>query len=153
MALITSRDVPLRLPPALRNGMRVGVFAPSARGATRFPERFSRGVRALSTALGCEVVIPPDMEAHEGRLAGSGTHRGTVFSNLVRDPSIGAIFTTYGGFNTIDMLAHVDWAALQRNPKIVVGYSDTTALLLAIHARTRLITYYGPAVLPQFGEL
>lgn len=153
MVSITFLDEPPHLPPSLRPGMRVGVFAPSALGSTRFPERFERGVAALSRSLGAEVVVPAGMENPLGRLAGSGRERADVFSSLVRNRSIGAIFTTYGGFNTSDMLPHVDWEALRANPKIVVGYSDTTALLMAVQAKAGLVTYYGPAVLPQFGEI
>lgn len=153
MASIISRDCTLRLPPALRPGQRVGVFAPAARGATRFPERFARGVRALAAALDCEVVVPANMETPGERLAGSSRHRAAVFGELVQDPSIGAIFTAYGGLNTNEILAHIDWDAVRTNPKIIVGYSDTSALLLAIQAKAGLVTYYGPAILPQFGEI
>src|SRR5947209_12266443 len=153
MASTTSPDWQLRLPPAFQKGHRAAIFAPSARGVRRFPERFARGVKALGNALGCEVVVPADLEVDDARLAGSGPHRARIFEELIRDPSVGAIFTTYGGLNTNDMLAHVSWETVRSNPTIVVGYSDASALLVAIQAMTGLVTYQGPALLSQFGEL
>ncbi len=51
------------------------------------------------------------------------------------------------------LLPYLDFAALRRDPKIIVGYSDVTALLLGIHAQTGLVTFYGPALVASFGEL
>lgn len=100
------------------------------------------------------VLVPEDAEDPSARrLAGSTEARAHCFNRLVEDPSIGAIFTTYGGFNTNEILRFIDWDAARANPKCVVGYSDTTALLLSLAEKARLITYYGPAVLPQFGEV
>ena len=50
-------------------------------------------------------------------------------------------------------LPYLDYEALKRDPKIIIGYSDVTALLLGIHARTGLVTFYGPALVASFGEL
>lgn len=50
------------------------------------------------------------------------------------------------------MLPYIDYEAFKRNPKIVVGYSDATALLLALYAKTNVPTFYGPALIPSFGE-
>lgn len=151
--MITCPNATVDLPPALAPGQRIAVFAPSAAGASRFPVRLARGVAALSRALGREVFVPVDIEVPRHRLAGPATHRARLFDRLVADPGVGAIFTTYGGFNSNEILRHIDWAALRASPKLLVGYSDTTALLLAAHARAGLASLYGPAVLPQFGEV
>lgn len=143
----------ITLPPALAPGQRVAVIAPSAAGARRFPGRFARGIAALGAALDREIFVPATMELPGHRLAGPAEHRAGLFDALVADPRIGAIFTTYGGFNSNEMLRLIDWDALRRTPKILVGYSDTTALLLAAQARAGLASFYGPAILPQFGEL
>lgn len=58
-----------------------------------------------------------------------------------------------GGNNTNSILPYIDYAYLKKHPKIIIGYSDTTALLLAIYAKTGLITFYGPAAASSFGEL
>ena len=58
-----------------------------------------------------------------------------------------------GGNNTNSILPYIDYEYLKKHPKIIIGYSDTTALLLAIYAKTGLVTFYGPAVASSFGEL
>jgi len=60
------------------------------------------------------------------------------------DPAVKALFTVIGGYNSINMLDKIDMDIISRNPKIICGYSDVTVLLNAIHARTGLVTYYGP---------
>ncbi len=60
------------------------------------------------------------------------------------DPQVKGILTVIGGFNSNELLPHLDWDLIRRNPKIFCGYSDITALQNAILARTGLITYTGP---------
>lgn len=61
------------------------------------------------------------------------------------DPDVDMILTTIGGFNCNEILPHLDYELIAQNPKIFCGYSDTTALLNAIYAKTGLKTYMGPA--------
>ena len=60
------------------------------------------------------------------------------------DPAVRGILTVIGGFNSNELLPHLDWDLLARNPKVFCGYSDITALQNAIFARSGLITYTGP---------
>ncbi|PCH53985.1 MAG: LD-carboxypeptidase [Flavobacteriaceae bacterium] len=141
-----------QLPPRLSRGRAIGVFAPSSPGARLYPERFEGGLRALARFGGGEIVLPRQFERPGPLAAGSGAERSADLAELLRDNRVAAIFTTYGGWNASDMWDHFPVAELRDHPKIVVGYSDSTALLLAIHSLTGLVVYYGPAVLPQFGE-
>ena len=142
------------LPAAIRKDQKVAIFAPSAPGLHRFSNRFRRGLDELERTLKREVFVPAYIEdTRLNKLAGTPIARAEGFNRLIADPTVGAIFTTYGGFNTNEILNFVDWGSAQSNPKCVVGYSDTTALLLALATKTQLTTYYGPAVLPQFGEV
>ncbi|MDG4505912.1 LD-carboxypeptidase [Streptococcus suis] len=61
------------------------------------------------------------------------------------DKTVDAILTTIGGFNCNELLPYLDFDLIARHPKIFCGYSDTTALLNAIYAKTGLQTYMGPA--------
>ncbi|HEL9644734.1 TPA: LD-carboxypeptidase [Streptococcus suis] len=61
------------------------------------------------------------------------------------DESVDAILTTIGGFNCNELLPYLDFDLIARHPKIFCGYSDTTALLNAIYAKTGMPTYMGPA--------
>lgn len=60
------------------------------------------------------------------------------------DPTVDAILTVFGGFNTNQLLDHIDWELISANPKVLCGYSDITALQNAILARAGLVTYSGP---------
>ena len=144
----------MKPPPALRSGDVVGVFAPSSRAARQFHDRFQRGLHALEIGLGVHVRLPSFLEADSvtAYIAGSTKDRASAFMELAADPEVRAIFTTIGGFNTNDILPLLEKDILSSDPKIVVGYSDTTALLLAYQSITRHVVFYGPAVLPQFGE-
>ncbi len=57
-----------------------------------------------------------------------------------------------GGNNTNSILPYIDYEYLMHHPKIIIGYSDTTALLMGIYAKTGLVTFYGPALASSFGE-
>jgi len=67
------------------------------------------------------------------------------------DKSVKGIFAVIGGFNCNQLLRYLDWNLIKSNPKIFVGYSDTTALQNAIYAKTGLVTYSGPAY-STFGQ-
>jgi muramoyltetrapeptide carboxypeptidase LdcA involved in peptidoglycan recycling len=60
------------------------------------------------------------------------------------DPEVAAVLTVIGGFNSIELLPHLDWDLIAAHPKVLCGYSDITALQNAILARTGLVTYSGP---------
>jgi muramoyltetrapeptide carboxypeptidase len=70
---------------------------------------------------------------------------------MLRDPRIKAIINTRGGYGSLRLLDRIDYDEIKRNPKIILGFSDITALLLAVHARTGVVTFHGP-VLRQFGR-
>lgn len=85
--------------------------------------------------------------------SGSIAQRADEFNQLLYDPDIHVLMASIGGNNTNSILPYIDYAYLKKHPKIIIGYSDTTALLLAIYAKTGLTTFYGPAAASSFGEL
>ncbi|MFD8248519.1 LD-carboxypeptidase [Nocardia sp. NPDC059691] len=132
-------------PPALRPGDAVGIATPSNSIVT--PRRLERGVRAL-TALGLRPVVGPLALAQQP----SAARRAEELNGYLRDPQIRGVFCTIGGYTTNGVLDSLDYSALRRDPKVVVGYSDITALLLAVLTRSELMTFHGPTVLPELGE-
>lgn len=60
------------------------------------------------------------------------------------DPNVKMVISCIGGFNCNSILPRLDYDLIARNPKILCGYSDVTALLNAVHAKTGLVTYHGP---------
>ena len=79
-----------------------------------------------------------------GYLAGSDRDRAADLRDAFLDPSVDGIVTTRGGWGCARMLPYVDLDAARANPKVLMGFSDVTALLLALYARADLATFHGP---------
>ena len=112
----------------------IGVFAPSSPVA---PDKLARGIRYLES-LGYRVETTPSCYRAEAYLAGSGQERAANLMELVERPDIDAIFCTRGGFGSIMMLPHLDYGRIREQRKIVLGFSDVTALHWAIMAKAGL---------------
>lgn len=141
---------PPRRPRRLRAGDRIAVCTPSGPGGAIAPARFARGVRWLEES-GFDVVVGAQAYA-SGRSAGSARARADEVNAALHDGSVRAVVTAIGGLNTNGVLPYVDFAALERDPKILLGYSDITALLLAAYARTGVVTFHGPTLMPELAE-
>ncbi|WP_252504358.1 S66 peptidase family protein [Sporosarcina sp. Marseille-Q4943] len=135
----------------LKPGDTIGIFTPSSPATVTAKQRYERGKRYL---------LEKGFQIKEGSLTGkkdfyrSGTprERAEELNRLLRDPDVKLIMSTIGGTNSNSMLPYIDYEAFKRNPKIVVGYSDATAVLLALYAKTGIPVFYGPALIPSFGE-
>lgn len=84
--------------------------------------------------------------------SGSIQERAEEFNRLLYDDRVQILMAAIGGNNTNSILPYIDYTYLKNHPKIIIGYSDTTALLLAVYAKTGLVTFYGPALASSFGE-
>jgi muramoyltetrapeptide carboxypeptidase len=85
--------------------------------------------------------------------SGSIAERAEEINALIRDENVKCIISTIGGMNSNSMLPYIDYEALKKHPKIIIGYSDMTAILFAIFQKTGIPTFYGPALIASFGEL
>ena len=104
-------------------------------------------------SLGLVPRIGRNARGKDGYLAGSDDRRAADFNDAARDPQIRAIFALRGGYGTMRILDVIDYGALAADPKVVLGYSDLTALLNAVTQRTGLVTFHGPvAALSKFTE-
>jgi len=128
-------------PPALRKGARVGVVCPASR-----PESPKAVARAL--ALLTESGYAPTLGEHcldcHGFYAGSDEKRAADFNKFLADDVIEAVFCLAGGYGSAHLLPRIDYAALARRPKIIVGGEDNSALLSGINARTGMVVFHGP---------
>ena len=79
-----------------------------------------------------------------GYLAGSDEDRAADVNRQFEDSSVAGIVAVRGGWGCARILPLLDYQLIGRNPKILVGYSDVTALLLGIHSKTGLVTFHGP---------
>ncbi|MFH8983725.1 S66 peptidase family protein [Streptomyces varsoviensis] len=140
------------VPPALRAGDHVAVISPSWGGAGLFPDRFDRALDALAGQLKLTGLPTPHAHStHDWRSAGA-RERADDLNQAFRDETIGGILCAIGGDHAAQLLPLLDWDAIAARPKVFCGYSDATVLHHAIYATTGATTFYGPAVLSQFGE-
>jgi muramoyltetrapeptide carboxypeptidase len=95
-------------------------------------------------ALGLRVRLGQHLLARRGYLAGDDKTRAADLNALFADRSVAAIHAIRGGWGSSRLLPHLDYDTIRRNPKILIGYSDITALLLSIYARSGLVTFHGP---------
>src|SRR5438876_2326583 len=128
-------------PPRLRRGDVIGLVSPAS---TPLPnEKIEKGVRYLE-GLGYRVRLGEHVAAQHGYFAGTDEERLSDLNAMLNDSRVNAIFATRGGYGSPRLLPFVDYGAVRRQPKIVVGFSDITALQLALFHRTGLVTFSGP---------
>jgi muramoyltetrapeptide carboxypeptidase len=124
----------------LRKGDLVRLVSPA--GPTR-PERVARGVELLS-GWGLTVDTARHVYTRAGYLAGPDEARLADLNDGLRDPEVRALVCTRGGYGVQRIIDGLDFAAVFADPKLVVGFSDITALQLALWQRTRLASVHGP---------
>lgn len=136
----------------LKNGDTIGIFSPSSPITYNCPKRFNRSKKYLEGK---------GFNIKEGLLTGKSDYyrsasikeRSEELNQLIRDPEVKCIMSTIGGMNSNSILPYIDYEAFKNNPIPIIGYSDVTAILLGIYAKTGISTYYGPALVASFGEL
>lgn len=136
----------------IKEHVGIGVFSASSPISATVPIRYERGVQYLRSK-GFRVINGSLNGKREAYRSGTIRERADEFNQLLYHEEIQILMAAIGGNNTNSILPYIDYDYLKKHPKIIVGYSDTTALLLAIYAKTGLVTFYGPAVASSFGEL
>lgn len=129
-------------PPPLQPGDTIGVMAPSSRVEAA---DLQAGANIL-TAHGFGVFIHPQSFKQLHQSAGTNEQKATALHDLVREPDIKAIIFATGGNRALHLLDHLDYKLIKKHPKLYMGFSDNTALLNAITAKTGTITYHGPTL-------
>jgi muramoyltetrapeptide carboxypeptidase len=95
-------------------------------------------------ALGFKVRQSEHMLERHGYLAGQDKARAEDINKAFADKSVACVHAIRGGWGSARLLPYLDFDVIRRNPKVLIGYSDITALLLSIHGKTGLITFHGP---------
>ncbi|MBD8519794.1 S66 family peptidase [Lysinibacillus fusiformis] len=129
----------------------IGIFSPSSPATVSASKRFERA-KAFLEEKNFHIVEGSLTGKSDYYRSGSPQKRAEELNELLRNPSVDIIMSTIGGTNSNSMLPYIDYEAFQRNPKIIIGYSDASAILLALYAKTGISTFYGPALVPSFGE-
>lgn len=142
-------EIPRMLRPArLRAGATVGLIAP----AGPFSEEKLANARKNFEMLGLRVKEGTHLFARNGYLAGSDAQRLSDLHQAFSDPEVDAVWCIRGGYGCTRLLPQVDFDLIRRNPKPFIGYSDVTALHLAIQKKTGLVTFHGPVAASDFPE-
>ncbi|WP_338467441.1 LD-carboxypeptidase [Novosphingobium sp. ZN18A2] len=139
-----------RLPPRLRKGDVVGLVEPA--GFTEGPPVLDY-VKHTIEGMG----LVPRFGAHVGErfgyLAGTDADRAADIDAMFSDPDVRAIMAVRGGWGSARILPLLDWDAIRANPKLLIGFSDVTALHLAIAARAHFPTIHGPVGLSSWPKV
>ncbi len=137
-----SQKQPIQRPAFLVSGDTIGIAAPAGPFDA---QKFNQGLGVIR-AMGFNVLVPEGLDQRVHYLAGADAHRAYIFNQLVRDESVKAIMCARGGFGSIRILELLDLDAMRANPKIVVGFSDITVLLLFLARTCNMTTFHGPMV-------
>lgn len=143
-AMIAAKDpAPMSVakPPRLRPGDVVGLVEPAGFTDDQFDLDL---VRETIAAMGLRSRLGKHLTERRGYLAGSDVDRAADVNAMFADPDVRAVFAVRGGWGCARVLPHLDFATIQANPKLLVGFSDITALHLAFAARAGFPTIHGP---------
>ncbi|MBP9778002.1 MAG: LD-carboxypeptidase [Rickettsiaceae bacterium] len=125
--------------PKVNIGDTIGLITPSS---PLFPGRLEAGI-AYFEKKGFKVKVGKNNNKADRFLAGSDEERAEDIMNFFADPNVKAIIVTGGGAGSIRVLPYLDYNIIKKNPKLLVGFSDTTALQLGIYSQTNLISVTG----------
>ncbi len=128
-------------PPRLQRGDVVGLIEPA--GFSDGPEQVE-AVKAVIVAMGLVPRVGAHVGARYGYLAGTDAQRASDINAMYRDDAVRAIFAIRGGWGCARLLPLLDWEVIRSNPKVLIGFSDITALHLAFAARTGFPTLHAP---------
>lgn len=127
--------------------MKVGVVAPASPVSRTEWQR----VKSALMAMGFELVYDEaQLLNHTHYLAGTDAERIAALHRLFEDEEVGVIWCVRGGYGTMRLLDGLDYDLIRHHPKILIGFSDITALLHAIWLRTGLVTFHGPVGTSEF---
>jgi len=137
----SSPNTKRRLPLPLNKGDTVGLVCPSK--AVDETTEIHVAQEALQ-ALGFNVKLGKHLTARRGHLAGTDVERASDINNMFADKDIKAIICLSGGSGAARILPLLNYPLIRNNPKVLLGFSDITALHNAIQAQTGLVTFHGP---------
>jgi len=136
-------------PKRLKKGDLVGLINPA--GATSHPDQ-AQVAREAIAALGLRTVFGDHLFDRYGYLAGKDEDRAADINTFFADPEVQAVLALRGGWGCNRLLPLLDYDVIRKNPKVLMGMSDITGLLLAVHTKTGLVDFYGPTGSSSWSE-
>jgi len=135
----------------LMYGDTIGIVSPSdSVNPKLFPKRISRAIQTI-TKMGFKIKLGKYIYDNNSALI-SPEKRASDINDMFEDKEVKAILTTWGGLCANQILPLLDYNLIKSKPKIIMGYSDTTAIINTILSKSNLVTFHGPALLKEFGE-
>jgi muramoyltetrapeptide carboxypeptidase LdcA involved in peptidoglycan recycling len=145
------RESRFRKPLALQKGDRVATVSLSWGGPGAIPERYRQGKEEIQRGFGLEVIEMPNTLRDPKWIAQNPQARADDLMLAFEDKSIKAVISTIGGDDSIRLIPYIDRNLIRDNPKIFLGYSDTTVTHFACFS-VGLVSFYGPSVMTGFAE-
>jgi muramoyltetrapeptide carboxypeptidase len=139
-----------RKPPRLRPGDTVGLVEPAGFTHDAFDLQI---VKESIVAMGLVPKPAPHLLARYGYLAGKDQERAADLNAMYADPSVKAVFAVRGGWGSARILPYLNFDVIRANPKLLIGFSDITALHMAFAARAGFTTIHGPNAASSWGKL
>ena len=138
-------------PRRLRRGSRVAAISLSWGGPGAFPHRYAAGKRQFEAEFGATVIETEHALRAPEWLAKHPKARAEDLMAAFADPTIDGIIATIGGHDSIRLLPYLDLDLIRNNPKVFMGYSDTT-VTHCVCRRAGLVSFYGPSFMAGFAE-
>jgi muramoyltetrapeptide carboxypeptidase len=135
-------------PKRLKQGDKIAIIAPSS-GVSQ--AEFDKAIKNM-TDLGFKTKVGKYTQALNGFLAGTDKERLEDLHWAFADKEVSAIWCIRGGYGAGRFLPNLDFNLIKKNPKVFIGYSDITALHLAIYQNTGLVTFHGPVASSNYSE-
>jgi muramoyltetrapeptide carboxypeptidase len=139
------------IPPLLKKDSLVAITAPGSptnAGECRF------GAKLMKDNL-CRVTFGDTVAKQKNGyryLSQTDEFRAAEFMSFIENPEVNAIFAARGGYGSSRILDLLDYDIIKENPKMIIGFSDITALLTAIYTRTKIVTFHGPVASSSMNE-
>jgi muramoyltetrapeptide carboxypeptidase len=139
----------MQLPSPLSTGARVALVAPA--GPLRSEQELQAAI-SHATSLGWEPIVAQHALSRHGYLAGTDEQRANDFNAALCDDGVDGIWCLRGGYGAMRILDALDYDAMRRNPRPLLGYSDITALHCAVNVRCGVVSYHAPTARGELTE-
>jgi muramoyltetrapeptide carboxypeptidase LdcA involved in peptidoglycan recycling len=139
-------------PKRLRPGDKLAVVSLSWGGPAAYPDLYEHGLANLADFLDVKIVEYPTARMTAKELSDNPRARAEDINHAFADPAVDGIISSIGGYDSVRILPYIEATILQANPKIIMGYSDTTTVL-AYANLLGLVTFYGPSVMGGIAQL
>jgi len=147
---VTSSQLPHRIikPRKLNSGDTIAFVAP---GSYISKEELDESIKKIEN-LGFKVVYSEKILSQNGYFSGTDNVRAEDLMEKFEDKNVNAIMCIRGGYGCARILPLLDYKSIKKNPKVLIGYSDVTALMFGIFKKTGLITFHGPVAISTFND-